>query len=220
MKTPPSNNQNPIRNAWKLLFRKPLRLFGTLLLGGALLSTSCSTSSSSPSVPSEASRSRPNASLAAGDEIQVAFSSAPEMNVKQKIQANGMVSLPMVGDVSAVGKSLTSFQQQLTALYQPHLQDSNVIVSVENAAAGVYVSGEVLRPGKISLDRPMTALEAVMEAGGFTKAANPKQVYVVRSNSGKNQRYVLNINDALTGSDSNAFYLRTYDVVYVKQSNW
>jgi polysaccharide export outer membrane protein len=171
-------------------------------------------------VPAEAYRSAPNATLAAGDEINVTFSGAPEMNVKQKIQTNGKVSLPVVGDVGAAGKSITSFQSQLTGLYQPHLQDSNVIVSRENAASGVYVSGEVLRPGKILLDRPMTALEAVMEAGGFTKAANPKQVFVVRNLDGKNQRYVLNMNDALSGNQSSPFYMRSFDVIYVKQSNW
>ncbi len=184
------------------------------------VSTGCGNSDMATSVPEGASRSKPNATLAAGDEINVTYSGAPEMNTKQKIQANGKVSLPMVGDVSAAGRSITSFQSELTSLYQPHLQDPTVIVSVEAAAAGVYVSGEVLRPGKIPLDRPMTALEAVMEAGGFTKFANPKQVIVVRNQGGKNERYVLNMNDALYGSDSSPFYVRTYDVIYVKQSNW
>ena len=95
-----------------------------------------------------------------------------------------------------------------------------MVVSLAGAAAGVYVSGEVLRPGKIPLDRPMTALEAVMEAGGFTKFANPKQVFIVRNQGGKSQRYVLNMNQALYGTESIPFYVRAYDVIYVKQSNW
>jgi polysaccharide export outer membrane protein len=105
-------------------------------------------------------------------------------------------------------------------MYQPHLQDPTVVVSLQSASAGVYVSGEVLRPGKIPLDRPMTALEAVMEAGGFTKFANPKQVIVVRNEGGKNQRYVLNMNDALNGMESRPFYVRPFDVLYVRQSAW
>jgi polysaccharide export outer membrane protein len=195
-------------------------LVGVLALTIGLVSIGCMDMNPAPSVPAEAYRSKPDATLAAGDEINVAFSGAPELNVKQKIQPNGKVSLPTIGDVNAAGKSLTSFQGELTSLYQPHLQDPTVIVSVESAASGVYVSGEVLRPGKIPLDRPMTALEAVMEAGGFTKFANPKQVIVVRNQGGKNQRYVLNMNDALYGTDSSPFYVRTYDVIYVKQSNW
>lgn len=207
----------PRRNAW---VRLQSGLVGALALTFGLVSIGCTDMNPTPSVPSEVSRSKPNATLAAGDEINVAFSGAPELNVKQKIQPNGKVSLPTIGDVSAAGKSLTSFQGELTSRYQPHLQDPTVIVSVEEAASGVYVSGEVLRPGKIPLDRPMTALEAVMEAGGFTKFANPKQVIVVRNEGGKNQRYVLNMNDALYGADSSPFYVRTYDVIYVKQSNW
>jgi polysaccharide export outer membrane protein len=194
-------------------------LVGVLSLVMVFVSTNCG-NNSAPPVPVEVSRSRPNATLAAGDEIAVSFSGAPELNVKQKIQANGRVSLPTIGDVTAAGKSITGFQAELTSRYQAHLQDPTVIVSLATAAAGVYVSGEVLRPGKIPLDRPMTALEAVMEAGGFTKFANPKQVIVVRNQGGSNQRYVLNMNDALAGLESKPFYVRTYDVIYVKQSNW
>ncbi len=198
---------------------------GTVFMGAigllsVIVTTGCGGMNPAPPVPVEAYRSMPNASLAAGDEIKVVFSGAPELNVQQKIQANGRVSLPTIGDVSAVGKSITSFQSELTSRYQSHLQDPAVTVSVATAAAGIYVSGEVLRPGKIPLDRPMTALEAVMECGGFTKFANPKQVIVVRNQSGKSKRYVLNMNEALYGADSNPFYVRTYDVVYVKQSNW
>lgn len=205
------------RHAWR---RIQAGLVGALALSVAFVSIGCGDMNPAPPVPFEAQRSRPNATLAAGDEINVAFSGAPELNVKQKIQANGRVSLPTIGDVSASGKSITSFQSELTSLYQPHLQDPTVIVSIGTAAAGVYVSGEVLRPGKIPLDRPMTALEAVMEAGGFTKFANPKKVIVVRNQSGRQQRYVLNMDDALSGMESSPFYVRTYDVIYVKQSNW
>ncbi len=184
------------------------------------VSVGCQNTSPPPPIPAEAAASRPSGTLAPGDEISVMFSGAPELNTKQKIQANGKVSLPTIGDVSASGRSITSFQSQLTSMYQPHLQDSTVVVSLESASAGVYISGEVLRPGKIPLDRPMTALEAVMEAGGFTKFANPKQVIVVRNQNGKNQRYVLNMNDALNGMDSRPFYVRPFDVLYVRQSAW
>lgn len=187
---------------------------------GMFLAVGCQNTTPPPPIPAEASASRPSGTLAPGDEITVTFSGAPELNTKQKVQANGKVSLPTIGDVQASGRTITSFQAQLTSMYQPHLQDPTVVVSLESAAAGVYVSGEVLRPGKIPLDRPMTALEAVMEAGGFSKFANPKQVIVVRNEKGRNQRYVLNMNDALSGADSRPFYVRPFDVIYVRQSAW
>jgi len=182
--------------------------------------TSCETGGPAEPIPASASAARPTGALAPGDVINVTFSGAPEMNTKQKIQPNGKVSLPTIGDVSAAGKTITSFQSQLTSMYQPHLQDPNVVVGLETAAASVYVSGEVVTPGKVPLDRPMTALEAVMEVGGFTKFANPKQVIVVRNEQGRTQRYVLNMNNTLSGVDSTPFYLRPFDVIYVKQSAW
>ncbi len=184
------------------------------------VSVGCQNTGPTVPIPAEAAASRPSGTLAPGDEIVVMFSGAPELNTKQKIQANGKVSLPTIGDVSASGRSITSFQSQLVSMYQPHLQDPNVVVSLVSAAAGVYVSGEVMRPGKIPLDRPMTALEAVMEAGGFTKFANPKQVIVVRNEKGRNQCYVINMNDALNGMESRPFYVRPFDVLYVRQSAW
>jgi len=178
----------------------------------------CADMTPPPPVPAEAYQSKPTGNLAPGDEISIAFSGAPELNTKQKIQPNGKVSMPPpVGDVSAAGRSINSLQASLTSLYQPHLQDPTVVVSLDS---GVYISGEVMRPGKVPLDRPMTALEGVMEAGGFTKFANPKQVIVIRKVSGKQQRYVLNMNDTLSGYESSPFYLRPYDVIYVKQSVW
>ncbi len=189
-------------------------------LFAAFLSVGCADMAPSQPVPAEAYVAKPSGNLAPGDEISVSFSGAPELNTKQKIQPNGKVSLPTVGDVTAAGRTINGLQANLTSLYSAHLQDPTVVVSLESAAAGVYLSGQVLRPGKIPLDRPMTALEAVMEAGGFTPLANPKKVIVVRTQGGKNQQYVLNLNDALTGADSSPFYMRPYDVIYVKASAW
>lgn len=208
---------SPARRLWRTLAPATACFFAALVM---FTSVGCQNNTPSEPIPAAASSARPSGALAPGDEITVTFTSAPELNTKQKIQPNGNVSLPTIGDVSASGRTINSLQSSLTSLYQPHLQDPTVVVSLESAAAGVYVSGEVLRPGKIPLDRPMSALEAVMEAGGFTKFANPKQVIVVRNEKGRNKRYVLNMNDALSGADSTPFYVRPFDVIYVKQSAW
>lgn len=171
-------------------------------------------------IPAEAYSARPAGTLAAGDVIRVTFPGAPELNTLQKVQANGKVSLPTIGDVTAQGKSVATLQSQLTGMYQSHLQNPTVLVAVETAASSVYVSGEVVRPGKVPLDRPMTAFEAIMEAGGFSKFANPKQVVVIRTKGGKTERYALNLSDTISGASNSAFYLRPYDTVYVKPSRW
>lgn len=183
-------------------------------------STSCESPEPYTPIPAEAFASRPSGNLAAGDVIRVSYPGAPELNTTQTIMANGKVSLPTIGDVTAQGKSVANFQSQLSGLYQSHLQNPIVLVSVEQVAACVYVSGEVTKPGKVPLNRPLTAFEAIMEAGGFSKLANPKQVVVVRTKNGKSERYALNLGDTLSGASNSSFYLRPYDTVYVKPSRW
>ena len=198
----------------------PHSLARLALLGLAGLIASCAPASKTTQIPVSAMSAAPTGILSPGDQIRVVYPGAQELNTVAKIQPTGRVSLPVVGEVSASGRSVGSFQSQLTSLYSSHLQDPEVIVSMEDPASSGYVSGEVRSPGKLPLDRPMTALEAVMESGGFTNFANPKKVYVVRNEKGRHQRYVLNLSDTLGGANSQAFYLRSFDVVFVDQSAW
>jgi polysaccharide biosynthesis/export protein len=201
--------------------RRPSRVakwFGVSVLALAL--AACGSSDVNYSVPMSASTASPRGTLAVGDVIRVTYPGAPELNQSIKIQPDGKVGLPMVGSVNASGRPAASLQSSLTAMYQPHLNDPTVFVSLDQPAASIYVSGEVAKPGKVPLDRSFTALEAVMEVGGFSRLANPKKVYVIRTEGGKQRRFVLNLAAPLSGSESQAFYLRPYDVVFVERSNW
>ena len=186
----------------------------------ALALSACGTSNVDYTVPAGAAIATPQSTLAVGDVIRVTYPGAPELDQKIKIQPGGKVGLPMVGSVQASGRAADSLQSSLTSMYKPHLNDPTVFVSLDQPAASVYVSGEVASPGKFALDRSFTALEAVMEVGGFTRLANPKKVYVIRTENGKQRRFVLNLDAPLSGSESQAFYLRPYDVVFVERSNW
>ena len=210
----PSGTREP---GWRLI---PCLCAGLASIAIALVSSGCGSGGGDYQIPAEALVARPSGTLAVGDVIRVSFVGAPELSLTQKIGVNGQVSLPTIGSVTAAGKSVSSFQSQLRGMYEPHLQDPQVLVSTETRAAAVYVSGEVNTPGKVPLDRSMTVLEAIMESGGFSKFANPKQVFVIRNEKGKQRRYVLNLGDTLAGVESQAFYLRPFDMIYVKQSNW
>jgi polysaccharide export outer membrane protein len=192
---------------------------GGILAAAFLLSAACS-SSVDYNVPANVSAAVPKGTLAVGDKIRVAYPGAPEFNQAYKIQADGKIGLPMVGNVTASGRTASALQTSLTAMYETHLNDPTVFVSLEEPASLVYVVGEVGAPGKVPLDRPMTALEAVMEVGGFSKLANPKKVYLIRKEGKQQKRYVLNLDNPLSGYDSEVFYLRPYDMVFVERSNW
>ncbi len=210
------NSANPSRyNRWH---SRVVSLFGMSILALAL--SACGNSNVDYTVPVGAGSAMPRSTLAVGDVIRVAYPGAPELNQALKIQPDGKVGLPMVGSVQASGRGASSLQSSLTGMYKTHLNDPTVFVSLDQPAASVYVSGEVAKPGKVPLDRSFTVLEAVMEVGGFSRLANPKKVYVIRTEGGKQRRFVLNLAAPLGGSESQAFYLRPYDVVFVERSNW
>ena len=154
--------------------------------------------------------------LAAGDTIKVSFTAAPELNQSQKIGSDGKVSLPLVGEVYAVGKSADQFQNELVQLYKSQLQSSEVIVTLESVTIPVVVSGEVQKPGKIVFERRATVLEAIMEAGGFTPYGDPKTVSLIRQVKGEQHTQIVNLSPVLRGVPTRVTYVSAGDVIYVR----
>jgi protein involved in polysaccharide export with SLBB domain len=154
--------------------------------------------------------------LTAGDTIKVTFTTAPELNQSQKIEADGRVSLPLVGEVYAAGKSTSQLQSELTELYKSQLQNSDVVVTLEGVAIPVVVSGEVQKPGKIVFERPATVLEAIMEAGGFTAYGDPKRISVIRQIKGIQHTQIVDLSPVLHGVPTRVMYVSPGDVIYVR----
>jgi protein involved in polysaccharide export with SLBB domain len=155
--------------------------------------------------------------LNAGDEVKVSFPAAPELNQTQKIGTDGSVSLPLVGEVQAAGKSPGQLQAELATRYKPQLQDNEVIVTLETRALPVVVSGAVQKPGKIVFERPATVLEAIMEAGGFTPEADLKKVSIIRIVKGKHYSQAYDLRPLLKGTPTSAVYVNGGDVIYVPE---
>jgi len=97
------------------------------------------------------------------------------------------------------------------------LVSKEVTVTVVSSAFPIFVSGAVLHPGKIVADRPMTVLQAIMEAGGFNDSANLGGVIVVRQDGGKAYKYTVDVESVLKGKSSASFYLKPSDSVYVPE---
>jgi polysaccharide biosynthesis/export protein len=155
--------------------------------------------------------------LVAGDVVRISFPAAPELNQTQKIGTDGTLSLPLIGEVAAGGKSVTQLQEELARLYKPQLQDNEVLVTLDTRALPVVVSGAVQKPGKILFERPATVLEAIMEAGGFTPEADLKKVALIRIVKGEHQTELYDLRPVLKGKPTPAIYCSGGDVIYVPE---
>jgi polysaccharide biosynthesis/export protein len=156
--------------------------------------------------------------LREGDILKISFPGSPNLNTTQPIRTDGKISLRLVGEIQAAGMTPTDLQNKLMDLYAPQLVSKEVTVEVQNSSFLFYVTGAVLHPGKISSDHPITALEAIMEAGGFdyTKA-NLKDVEVIRQEGNRTKNYTLNLKLAMEGKPGEPFYLKPADIIYVPE---
>ena len=160
--------------------------------------------------------------LREGDVLKISFPGSPNLNKTATIRRDGMISLDLVGEVKAAGKTPADFEKELLDLYSTQLVSKQVTVEVQSSSFPVYISGSVLRPGRIVSDHPITALEAIMEAGGFDYVkADLKQVQVTRREAGGTRKYILNLKREMDGKGGEPFYLKPADIIYVPEKfNW
>jgi polysaccharide biosynthesis/export protein len=152
-----------------------------------------------------------------GDSVRISFPGAPNLNVIQQIRRDGRLTLPLVGEFKAAGLTPSDMEKELVKLYEPQLQTKEVNVAVESSAFPIYVTGAVLRPGRINADRPLTALEAIMEAGIDYNRANLKSVRVIRTENSKTENHVMNLKQVLQGKSSDQFKLKPQDIIFVPE---
>ncbi len=160
--------------------------------------------------------------LKEGDVLKISFPSVPSMDTTQPIRQDGRITLPLLGEYAAAGKTTDSLSAELLQQYESQLVSQEVNVTLVSSSYTLYVTGAVLRPGKIVTDRRITAFDAIMEAGGFDKTrANLKAVVVVRQEDGQTRSYTVNLDQVLSGAASTPFYLKSFDTVYVPEKfNW
>jgi polysaccharide export outer membrane protein len=160
--------------------------------------------------------------LREGDILRINFPGAPNLSTTQQIRPDGKITLSLIGEVQASEKTPGDLEKELIRLYSGQLVTKEITVTVESSSFTIFVTGMVIRPGRVDSHRPITALEAIMESGGFDYSrANLKEVTVIRTTKGRIEHFTLNLKRVLSGQDDAPFYLKPSDIVYVPEKfNW
>ena len=156
--------------------------------------------------------------LSPGDTIKVSYADETIPDQVQKIRRDGKVSLPLIGEVTAAGKRIIDFQNGLISLYEPHVENSEVLVTLETGQATVIVSGFANKPGKLSFDRPTTVFQAIMEAGGVSDYGSPSNVHLTRTINGEQRTEIINLRPTIHGKPTEPKYVQDGDVIYISRS--
>ncbi len=158
-----------------------------------------------------------------GDLLKITFPGAPGLDMTGlQVRRDGKITLSLGGEITAVGRTPAELEKEILRVHGTNLTVQQVVVALTTPGYPVFVSGSVLRPGKLTIDRPITALEAIMEAGGPDNAkANLKKVVVIRKVDDRNIHYPVDIKAMIEGRQTKPFYLKPDDIVVVPEKfNW
>ncbi len=189
-----------------------LRLFLLLTLSLASMGKLCAQSQVAPTE---------KFILQAEDQLKITFPGAPELDTQLQIRRDGIISVPIVGEVVAAGKSPRELEALLADQFENQLVSNEVMVVVMESHFTYYMEGEVRSPGIITSFRQLSVLEAIIAAGGINKTTGKmKSVVVIRRKGDKYQYFELDLAAVIDGKKDSAFVLESYDIVSIPQRVW
>jgi len=155
--------------------------------------------------------------LAAGDKLRIEVYKDAQLSQALQVRPDGKVTLPLVGDVVAAGRTPTELRDAISSALTEYMEKPTVTVIVtETMPQMVFVTGEVNKPGQFTLGGgPMNILQALAMAGGLTDFANRKDIRVLRKGPAGMQTLKFNYKEALDSSRE-PLQLRAGDTVVVK----
>ena len=156
--------------------------------------------------------------LQPGDVLEVQFRYSPEFNQTVTVQPDGYITLEIGGDLKVAGFTIEQTRNAILRQARTRLQDPvATIVLKEFQRRYFVVAGEVSQPGKIEMRERVTAIQAIMLAGGMKETAKSSQVVVFRQiNSDMAEVKLLNLKSIRRTSDlENDLTLQAGDMVFV-----
>jgi polysaccharide export outer membrane protein len=125
----------------------------------------------------------------------------PEISRSVSVRPDGKISLPLIGDLPASGRTVVQLQDDIRQQLIAYLSNPTVAVIVQEAKSQKFnILGEVEHPGCYALSRSLTVLDAIAIAGGFREFAKTGKIYVLRINAdGSHARLAFNYKEVIKG---------------------
>ena len=156
--------------------------------------------------------------LQPGDVLEIQYRYSPEFNQTVTVQPDGYITLEVGGDLKVAGMTVDQLRQAILKKASTRLQDPIATVILKEFQKPYFVvAGEVAQPGKIEMRERVTAIQAIMLAGGMKESAKSSQVVVFRKiNSDIAEVKLLNLKTIRRTSDlENDLTLQPGDMVFV-----
>lgn len=140
--------------------------------------------------------------IGADDRLQVSVWRNPELSVTVPVRPDGMISVPLVGDVQAGGLTPELVAKTIRERLAAFIREPSVTVIVTDLRSHEYLSrvritGAVRAPRSLPYRQGMTVLDAILEAGGVNDFAAPNRTKLYRRDKGKAQIIDVELGDIL-----------------------
>jgi polysaccharide export outer membrane protein len=167
-------------------------------------------------LPASAPDLSPSYVLGPEDAIHVNVWKEPTLTGPLLVRPDGKISLPLVGDVTAAGKTPMALAREIATALKQYINDPTVTVTVTAVnSKRVFFIGEVNHAGPLPLTRDMSLLQAISAAGGLTPYASKKHIYILRGEPGKQQKIKFDYTKALKTGNEQGIKLLAGDTIVV-----
>ena len=190
-------------------------------LAGAL--TGCSYNPALPPATSGSATPTAEYRIGPGDGLSVFVWRNPELSVSVAVRPDGRISIPLVEDLVAVGKTTTMLSREIEQRLSKYV--TNPIVTImPNRFVGpfneqVRVIGEATTPRALPYRANMTVLDAMIEVGGLTKYAAGNRATLVRSINNVQTSYTVHLDSLINDGDISAnVALQPGDILIIPQT--
>jgi len=181
-----------------------------------------STSAAAPAQTSPAS-GMPTANdvsyvIGPNDELAVSVWEQEALSRTVPVRPDGMISLPLVNDIQAAGKTPMQLRTALVEKYATLGVKSPLVTVTVTAIKSqfIYILGQVGRPGTFPLVPGMTVVQAIASAGGLTLFAHQNKIEIRRNENGQTVRLAFNYKEVMKGVHTEQdIVLKPNDTIFV-----
>jgi polysaccharide export outer membrane protein len=164
----------------------------------------------------------PDYVIGPGDSLSIFVFRSPELSSEVPVRPDGRISMPLVEDVEAAGRTPMQLARQIEDRLKQYVREPSVTVTVRNFVGPtnrqVRIVGEAAQPRAIAFREGMTVLDALIEAGGLTRYAAGNSARLIRRETTTQQTIPLRLNDLLRSGDmSQDMALRPGDTLVIPQ---
>lgn len=197
----------------KKFFLASLVLSMLAMLGGC---------ASAPPVNLAATAAPPEYQIGPGDTLQIYVRNNPNLSVTIPVRPDGRISMPMVQNMEAAGKTPSQLAHDLEQALSRYIREPTVTVMVTQFVGAysqqIRVIGQAVHPKTIPYRSGMTLLDVMIRVGGLTPVAAGNRATLVRKVNGKEKEYRVHLKNLLQGDIQANAPVRPGDILIIPEA--